>query len=58
MNRTALIAGVVVLFAIAVIAANTFYVVDQTHEAVVLRFGQPIRVINAPDASDPGLKIK
>ena len=58
MNRTALIAGVVVLFAIAVIAANTFYVVDQTHEAVVLRFGQPIRVINAPGASDPGLKIK
>ncbi len=58
MNRTALIVGVVILFAIGVVAANTLYVVDQTHEAVVLRFGQPIRVINAPGSSDPGLHVK
>ena len=58
MNRTTLIAAGVVLFAIAVIAANTFYVVDQTHEAIVLRFGQPVRVMNAPGENNAGLQLK
>jgi len=58
MTRTALIAVGVVLFVIALIAANTFYVVDQTHEAIVLRFGQPIRVINAPGENNAGLQLK
>jgi membrane protease subunit HflC len=58
MNRTALIAAGVLLVVIAVIAANTFYVVDQTHEAIVLRFGQPVRVVNAPGENGPGLQLK
>jgi len=58
MSRTAAIAGGVILFAIVLIAANTFYVVDQTHEAIVLRFGQPIRVTNAPGENNPGLHLK
>jgi len=58
MNRPALIAAGVVLFLVALIAANTFYVVDQTHEAIVLRFGQPIRVVNTPGANQAGLHLK
>jgi membrane protease subunit HflC len=58
MNQTRLIlwgVGVVVAF---VLAANTFYVVDQRKQAVVLRFGEPQRVVNAFRDNDPGLKIK
>lgn len=40
-----------------VVAANTFYVVDQVHQAIVLRLGEPVRVVNA-DRRDPGLKVK
>ena len=58
MNRTALIAIAAILFVIGVVAANTLYVVDQTHEAIVLRFGQPIRVVNAPGENNPGLHVK
>ncbi len=35
------------------IAWNTFFVVSQTQQALVLRFGQPVNVI-----TDPGLKLK
>ncbi len=58
MNRTLVIVVGVVLFAIGVVAANTFYVVDQTHEAIVLRFGQPVRVMNAPGENNAGLQLK
>ena len=47
----AAVVGVVVLF-------NTFYVVDQRRQAVVLRFGEPVRVVNAFLDNDPGLKLK
>jgi membrane protease subunit HflC len=45
------VVGLVVLF-------NTFYVVDQRKQAVVLRFGEPVRVVNAFRDNDPGLKVK
>ncbi len=48
-------AGLIVLL---VLAANTFYIVDQRKQAVVLRFGEPQRVVNAFRDNDPGLKIK
>lgn len=48
-------AGLVVLL---VLAANTFYIVDQRKQALVLRFGEPQRVVNAFRDNDPGLKIK
>jgi membrane protease subunit HflC len=41
-----------------VILANTLYVVDQRKQAVVLRFGDPVRVVNAFRDNDPGLKLK
>ena len=46
MNRRLLIWGVAG-FAVLVILANSLYVVDQTHQALILRFGEPIRVVNA-----------
>lgn len=38
-----------ILFALA----NTFYIVHQTQQAIVLQFGQPVRLVK-----DPGLKMK
>ena len=32
--------------------------VDQRKQAIVLRFGQPVRVVNAFRDDDPGLKLK
>lgn len=43
--------------ALAVIA-NTFFIVDQRQQAVVVNLGEPVRVINPPGAYDPGLKVK
>ncbi len=42
-------AVVVILF----VAANAFYVVAQTEQAIVLQFGEPMRVVK-----DPGLRLK
>lgn len=44
--------------ALLVVLMNTFYVVDQRRQALVLRFGEPQRVVNAFRDDDPGLKIK
>ena len=42
-----------------VVLLNTFYIVGQTQQAIVLRFGNPVRVVNAPATDDtPGLKVK
>jgi membrane protease subunit HflC len=48
------VAGVMAL----VVLANTFFVVDQREEAVVVRFGEPVRVINARGAGGAGLHFK
>lgn len=53
-----IIAGLVGVFVAAVVAANTFYVVDQRKQAVVLSFGAPVRVVNGFQENDPGLKAK
>lgn len=49
-----LVAAIVAL----VVLLNTFYIVDQRKQAVVVRFGEPVGVVNALGASDPGLKVK
>jgi len=56
-NRRWLILGVV-LAAIVVVLANTFFIVDQREQVVVVNLGEPVRVINPPGAYDPGLKFK
>lgn len=46
------------IFVVVVVAANTFFIVDQRVQAVVVNLGEPVRVINPPGAYDPGLKVK
>ncbi|HEY1414698.1 MAG TPA: protease modulator HflC [Caulobacteraceae bacterium] len=48
-----------IAFGVAAIAlANTFFIVDQRQQAVVVKLGDPVRVINPPGAHNPGLKVK
>lgn len=49
---------IVIAVAVLVVLANTFFVVEQRRQALIVRFGEPVRVINAADDRDPGLKIK
>jgi membrane protease subunit HflC len=57
MNRAVIIWAAVALVAI-VLAANTFFIVDQRQQVVVVNLGEPVRIINPPGAYDPGLKMK
>ncbi|MEO8927393.1 MAG: protease modulator HflC [Caulobacteraceae bacterium] len=47
-----------VAFVVGVLLANTFFIVDQRQQVVVVNLGEPVRVINPPGAYDPGLKVK
>ena len=47
------ISFLIVCAVVVLIAANAFYVVAQAEQAIVLQFGEPVRVIQ-----EPGLKIK
>ena len=58
MNQSRLIVWAVGAFALLILVFNTLYVVDQRKQAVVLRFGDPVRVVNAFQDNDPGLKLK
>ncbi|MEM6490400.1 MAG: protease modulator HflC [Pseudomonadota bacterium] len=51
-NRIAIILGVV-FFIGAIIVAQTFFIVRETEQALVLRFGQPQSVV-----TEPGLNVK
>jgi modulator of FtsH protease HflC len=57
MNRT-LIFWIAVVVTIGVLAANTLFIVDQRQQVLVVKLGEPVRVINPPGAYDPGLKAK
>lgn len=57
MNRRVLYIVGGILLAILILA-NTFFIVDQREQAVVVNLGEPVRVINPPGAYDPGLKAK
>jgi membrane protease subunit HflC len=58
MNRVNWLAPAIIAVALLIVAANTFYVVDQKHLAIVLRLGDPVRVVNATPDDSPGLKVK
>jgi membrane protease subunit HflC len=45
-------AGLVILAAIAIVAYLSVFIVYQTEMALVLRFGDPVRVVNAPPTPD------
>ena len=57
MNRSLPVLGVLLAGALIVLS-QTFFVVDQRKQAVIVRLGEPVRVINAPGDPDPGLKMK
>lgn len=58
MSQQRMIGIAVAAFAVLVVLMNTLYVVDQRQQALVLRFGEPQRTVNAFQTNDPGLKIK
>lgn len=51
---TLLIIAVGALF----VLSQSFFILDQRRQAVVVRLGEPVRVINAPGDPSPGLKVK
>jgi len=53
MNRTVLTVVAVVLAILVVISMSAFYTVHQAQQALVLQFGQPVKVVRTP-----GLQIK
>jgi len=58
MTRSPLILYAVVAFVALIVLANSLFVVEQREQAVVLRFGQAVRVINKPGQNEAGLHIK
>ena len=58
MSRGRIWAYVIVGVAVLVLLANTLFVVDQREQAIVLRFGEPVRVVNAPGRPGAGLNVK
>ena len=49
---------VILAIGVLVLLGNTLYVVDQREQAIVLRFGEPVRVVNAPGKPGAGLNLK
>jgi len=57
MSTRSLILGILGLFLITLVF-QTFYVVDQRQQAIVVAFGDPVRVVNPPGRSQAGLNLK
>ena len=53
MNDKSKVFLIVLAAIVLLIASNTFYVVSQTEQAIVLKLGEPVR-----EVKDPGLKMK
>lgn len=60
MNQTRLMLYAIIAGAVLIVASQTFYVVDQTQQALVIRFGEVVRTVNQTSSGDlgPGLKLK
>ena len=50
--RNPIVAGIIALL-LVILAASTFAIVPETKQAVILRFGQPIRTVNAWQPNSP-----
>ncbi len=57
MSTRSIVLGLIGLFLVALVS-QTFYVVDQRQQAIVVAFGDPVRVVNPPGRSEAGLNIK
>ena len=44
--------------ALVIVAANSLFTVNQREQALILRLGEPVRVINLPSESNAGLHVK
>ena len=58
MNRNLLTGWAVGALLAVVVLANSLFVIDQTEQAVVVRLGDPVRIVNGPGGDGPGLKLK
>ena len=58
MSRQSAWVYIILGVAAVVLLANTFFVVDQRQQALVLRLGEPVRVVNAPGKPGAGLNVK
>jgi membrane protease subunit HflC len=59
MTRNRLLVPAIAAVVAVIVLANSLFIVDQRHQALVLRFGEPVRVINAGGGSaGAGLKFK
>ncbi|TAJ74573.1 MAG: protease modulator HflC [Phenylobacterium sp.] len=57
MTSRSLMLGLLGLFLVALVF-QTFYIVDQRQQAIVVQFGDPVRVVNPPGRSQAGLNLK
>ncbi|HEX2562143.1 SPFH domain-containing protein, partial [Phenylobacterium sp.] len=58
MNNRRYTTWAIAAVAVLIVLFNTFYVVEQRQQAIVLRLGEPVRVVNQPGAPNAGLKMK
>jgi membrane protease subunit HflC len=58
MTRRQLTIWGAVAVGVLIVLGNTFFTVDQREAAIVLRFGEPVRVIHAPGQGGAGLNVK
>jgi membrane protease subunit HflC len=56
--RNRFVLWAILAVAILVVLANTLFIVDQRKQAIVVRFGEPVRVIHAPGQGGVGLNFK
>jgi len=50
---------IAILIGFIIVVANTLFVVDQREQAIVVRLGEPVRVVNAPPGqTGAGLNVK
>jgi membrane protease subunit HflC len=57
MSSRSMMLGLLGLFLITLVF-QTFYIVDQRQQAIVVQFGDPVRVVNPPGRSQAGLNLK
>jgi membrane protease subunit HflC len=56
--RRPILGYLIAAVALLVLLGNTLFVVDQRQQAIVVRFGDPVRVIHAPGQGGAGLNVK
>jgi membrane protease subunit HflC len=57
MTSRQIVLGVIALTVLTLLF-QTFYIVDQREQAIIVQFGDPVRVVNAPGTDQAGLNLK